>query len=252
MRGFIMINLKMRGFIAAFGVVLVMAILVWIGFYNPPVSANAVYPSIESMTPLNNDPKNLDNLQLKVKFSQPMQRQSVEDGTVLILSGVWDIPFTARWEDNSTVLLRPAGPLESHRPLTIIISREVSSVDGKKLKGQYSRSIVTGLTNPTVRSTEPENNSKSHPADGRIKIFFSQAMDQWATERSFCLRPEGGGNGVRGSVSWNENSTCFTFTPDNTLENGSWYLCTISTAARDIFNQKMTVNYTFRFLSSPM
>jgi len=245
-------NPKVTGFVVRFCVIPVIAIFVWMGFHNSPASASAVHPSIESLTALNNDPKNLDDLQLKVKFSQPMQRESVEDATILILSGVWEIPFTAGWEDDFTVLLRPVAPLEMCRPLTIIISREASSIHGKKLKGHYSHFIVTGLTNPTVRSTEPENNSRSQPLNASIKIFFSQAMDQYSTERAFSLKPEGRAGVVSGTISWAENSACLTFTPDSVLDNGRWYLCTISTAARDIFNQKMQERYTFRFLSSPL
>ena len=245
-------NPKVTGFVVRFCVIPVIAIFVWMGFHNSPASASAVHPSVESLTALNNDPENLNDLQLRVKFSQPMHRESVEDATILILSGVWEIPFTAGWEDDFTVLLRPVAPLEMCRPLTIIISPEATSIDGKKLEGQYTRFIVTGLTNPTVRSTEPENNSRSQPVDGRIKILFSQAMDQFSTESAFSLKPEGGGDGVSGSVSWTEDSACLTFTPDSVLDNGRWYLCTISTAARDIFNQKMQESYTFRFLSSPL
>ncbi len=244
--------LMMRGSGAPLYVAVVILILVWIRFYHSAASASPIYPSVESLTALNNDPENLNDLQLRVKFSQPMHRESVVEATILILSGVWEVPFTARWEDDSTLLLRPVAPLEMCRPLTIIISPEASSIDGKKLEDQYTHFIVTGLTNPTVRSTEPENNSRSQPVDGGIKIFFSQAMDQYSTESAFSLKPEGGGDGVRGSASWTEESTCLTFIPDSALENGRWYLCIISTAARDIFNQKMSESYRFRFLSSPL
>jgi hypothetical protein len=252
MRGFIMKNPKVTGFVVRFCVIPVIAIFVWMGFHNSPASASAVHPSVESLTALNNDPENLNDLQLRVKFSQPMHRESVEDATILILSGVWEVPFSAGWEDDSTVLLRPVAPLEMCKPLTIIISPEASSIDGKKLEDQYTHFIVTGLTNPTVRSTEPENNSRSQPLNASIKIFFSQAMDQYSTERAFGLNPEGRAGVVSGTISWAEDSTCLTFTPDSELENDRWYLCTISTAARDIFNQKMPESYTFRFSSSPL
>jgi hypothetical protein len=252
MRRFIMKYLMMRRSSALFYVVVVIGILLWIRFYHSAASASPVYASVESLTALNNDPKNLNDLQLRVKFSHPMHRESVENAIILILSGVWEIPFTAGWEDEATVLLRPVAPLEMCKPLTIIISPEAISIDGKKLEGEYTHFIVTGLANPTVRSTEPENNSRSQPLNASIKIFFSQAMDQYSTESAFSLKPEGGGDGVRGSVSWTEDSTCLTFTADSELENGRWYLCIISTAARDIFNQKMPESYTFRFLSSPL
>lgn len=240
--------LEFKRFIGEFCIIALIVISVFTSWHDQ-ASASAMAPVVESFKALNNDPENLTDLRLKIKFSQPMDRKSVESATTLILSGVRIVPFTASWKDGYTVLLKPAGLTEMHLMVAIIIGNKASSVDGMEMKDAYNRYIVTALANPTIKRTEPDNNSKCHPVNGSIKIFFSQAMDQYSSEVVFSLKAEGRSGVVSGKVLWTENSACMIFAPDNDFEMGKWYVCTISTAAKDIFGQSMLDTYTFRFLT---
>ena len=52
---------------------------------------------------------------------------------------------------------------------------------------------------------------------------------------------------VPGKITWNEDNTVLHFAPDRSLEKGAWYVCTISTDARDVYAQGMLDSFMFRF-----
>jgi len=205
-------------------------------------------PVVEVFEALDNRSDSLDELRLRVRFNRPMDRKSVEVATSMLYGHEFNWPFTMSWEDDTTMVLKPSGPLKMHVPLGIIIRHEATTQDGFGLENGYVGYVMIGLSKPGILETEPKDGSKTESVEGSIKVVFSQGMDQFSTESAFSLQQEGRKEAVPGKITWNEDNTSLIFTPDRSLEKDSWYVCRISTDARDVYAQGMPAAYVFRFL----
>ena len=226
-----------------------LAVLISIHFvcYGSSASSDSVRPTVKSFEALNNDTDNLHNLELKIKFTHPMEKESVEQAMMMFLSGDLSLSFTSRWEDNYTVFFKPVSSLEKEKTLRIIIGHTARNTSGMEMGENYTRYMVTSLSKPKIIGTEPNDRFGSHPIERAIKIYFSQAMDQYSTGKAFRLVRKDGNGVILGEISWIEGSTCLLFKPDSPLENGTWYVGTLAIAARDIFSQPILNDYTFEF-----
>jgi hypothetical protein len=176
-----------------------------------------------------------------------MDRKSVELATSMLHEHEFNWPFTINWEDDLTMVLKPSGPLKMHVPLGIIIRHEATTRDGFGLENRYVGYIMIGLSKPGILETEPKDGAETGSVEGSIKIVFSQGMDQFSTEYAFSLQQEGQKEAVPGKITWNEDNTYLLFTPDRSLEKDTWYVCMISSDARDVYAQGMPAPYVFRF-----
>jgi hypothetical protein len=204
-------------------------------------------PAVDVFEALDNRSDSLEELRLRVRFNQPMDRKSVELATSMLHEYEFNWPFTISWEDDATMVLNPSGPLKMHVPIGIIIRHEASTQDGFGMEKRYVGYVMTGLSKPSILETEPKDGTETRTLDGPIRIVFSQGMDQFSTEYAFSLENEGRKEMVAGKITWNEDSTVLHFTPNRSLERDTWYVCRISADARDIYAQGMLDIFIFRF-----
>jgi hypothetical protein len=177
-----------------------------------------------------------------------MDRKSVESATSMLHGHEFNWPFIISWEDDATMVLKPSGPLKKHASLGIIIRHEATTQDGFGLEKRYVGYIMTGLSKPSVLEADPKDGAELRSIEGPIKIVFSQGMDQFSTEYAFSLQQVRQKEAEPGKITWNEDNTSLLFTPSRPLQKDAWYVCTISTDARDVYAQGMAAAYVFRFL----
>jgi N-acetylmuramoyl-L-alanine amidase len=86
------------------------------------------------------------------------------------------------------------------------------------------------LAAPVVISTLPANNDTSYSAAGQIQIVFSKMMDTASIRSSLSINPA-----VKGSLSWSNNNSTFTFKPDSiVLPFDTWYIIRIDGLAKSV------------------
>lgn len=107
----------------------------------------------------------------------------------------------------------------------------LQSVDGFKLVQDFVATFNTET--PRISHRYPRPADRSVRLDETVQVSFSQPMDRANTERAFTLRVDrDGAPPVRGTFTWNEDSTGFTFKPDALLEIASAYNVSFSDEAR--------------------
>jgi len=92
---------------------------------------------------------------------------------------------------------------------------------------------------PTVDSTSP-GDGKSTPISTKIKVTFSEPMDQESVESAFSIEPP-----VSGAFSWSGNT--LTFAPDESLTADITYTVTIDASASDVAGNSMVSLYSWSF-----
>jgi hypothetical protein len=105
-------------------------------------------------------------------------------------------------------------------------------------------------TPPTVSSVTPQDGAKSVDPNTTVTATFSEPMKpDTVTEQSFRLIKAG--SPVSAEVTYDENSSTATLTPDQALEFSTSYLVRLSTSVRDLDGNAMVQEKTWSFLTIP-
>ena len=106
-----------------------------------------------------------------------------------------------------------------------------------------------GTTAPVVVGVVPVGASNGACPNATVSVTFSEAMNATTiTTSNFTLT--GGGTTVTGTVGHNAAGTVFTFTPVGNLAPGVTYTATITTAATDLYGNKLAANYVTTFTTA--
>jgi hypothetical protein len=97
---------------------------------------------------------------------------------------------------------------------------------------------------PTVVSVSPLG--ANIPLDSVVTIRFSQPM-QPATLNTGSFTLTAGGESVVGAVTYDDNTSTATFTPDAGLEYSTQYTATVTPDAKDVANNCLGENYDWSF-----
>jgi hypothetical protein len=98
--------------------------------------------------------------------------------------------------------------------------------------------------NPTVTSTDPNNNISGVPRNTDISFTFSESMDPLTINTSTFTLKQGSTN-VEGTVTY--SGTTAKFTPSVPLTSGTTYTATISTGAKNLAGKGLSKNSVWTF-----
>jgi ice-binding like protein/Big-like domain-containing protein len=102
------------------------------------------------------------------------------------------------------------------------------------------------LTPPTVVSVAPLSGSNGACPTATVTATFSKAMNpSTINSTSFTVAP-----GVIGTVTHDTTNTIFTLTPSSNLAVGAVYTATITTAATDMFGNRLASNFVWSFTTA--
>ena len=93
---------------------------------------------------------------------------------------------------------------------------------------------------PKIRSTNPYDGDEEVQVDTKISITFSKEMNKTATESAYSILPF-----IGGEFSWDKNTMIFS--PYSDLEYNTTYKVTISSKAKDLDGNNISLDYNFKF-----
>lgn len=127
------------------------------------------------------------------------------------------------WLNTSIYTFRPDPALGGGTDYTVTVSAGLEAVDGAVLSEPFVWSFRT--LEPAVSEVSPQDLSSGVRLETTVDVTFNQAMDQASVEASFYLRPDASASGttVPGAFEWSEDSTRFTFTPNENLQLDTVY-----------------------------
>ncbi len=111
---------------------------------------------------------------------------------------------------------------------TVQIDKDLKSVEGSPLDDAQSWSFTTAM--PRLVSIEPVTEIP-WPLDPEVVLTFNQPMDPASVEANFNLVGLESA-ALPGTVTWDDEDTVFTFTPDALLTRNTSYVVSLSAAAQ--------------------
>lgn len=183
---------------------------------------------------------------IEVTFSTAMN----ESATQGAFSADPNIDCDFAFEDGSTRLIcTPQGELEPDTEYTITIATDAEDQDGNTLENDVTFSFTT--EDPVVPDPDdPPEVTDTQPADGAadvalnadIRMTFSKAMNQSATQDAFSANPN-----IDCDFSWNPSSTVLTCSPTSNLTQNTSYEITVDTDAEDQDGNNLESEVSFSF-----
>jgi Ice-binding-like/Bacterial Ig-like domain len=102
------------------------------------------------------------------------------------------------------------------------------------------------VTPPAVASVAPPNGANGACSNAVVTATFTKAMNPASINAtSFTVAP-----GVTGTVTHDTTNEIFTFTPSASLAVSTVYTATITTAAMDMYGNRLTANFVWTFTTA--
>ncbi|CAN5455338.1 hypothetical protein BH11PSE11_BH11PSE11_03090 [soil metagenome] len=191
------------------------------------------------------------NARITATFSEMMAASTFNASTFTVMQGSTPVAGTISY-NGVTASFKPTALLNPNTVYTVTISSNVTDLEGNKLSGNQTSfpgpgnfvwAFTTGATSdtvpPTVTSTTSANGSVGVAVNARIGAFFSEAMDAQSIDtQSFTLKQ--GANAIAGSIAY--GGVAAYFTPATQLLPNTTYTATITSAATDLADNKLSGN----------
>lgn len=201
-------------------------------------------PTVISTDPANNATGVFLNKVITASFSVPMDSLTINTATFTLKQGTTAIAGTVKYS-GITATFTPANDLTANTIYTGTITTGAKNKVGTPLENNYVWSFTTGtITGPTVISTDPTNNATGVLLVKTVSATFNMAMDPLTlTTASFIIRQ--GLTTVAGTVSY--TGTTVSFNPSVPFDPNTLYVCTITTAAKNVAGIALAENYVWSF-----
>jgi alpha-tubulin suppressor-like RCC1 family protein/photosystem II stability/assembly factor-like uncharacterized protein len=191
----------------------------------------------------NHSPEGTDvevNVPISVTFSEPMNQLSAEGA----FSIDPNVPGNLSWSGNE-MIFTPSGNYTYSTTYTVTISTAAKDLAGNYMTLPHSWGFTTTVepdtTPPVVTNHSPEGTDVE--VNVPISVTFSEPMNQLSAEGAFSIDPN-----VPGNLSWSGNEMIFT--PSSNYNYSTTYTVTISTAAKDLAGNYMTLPHSWGFTTT--
>jgi hypothetical protein len=206
-----------------------------------------IRPFVTSTVPTNLSTSIALNGMISATFSVPMDSTTITVGNFTLQKGAENVSGEASYT-GKTATFTPSGDLVPNTVYNVTISPGVNDLSGNTMLNIYTWSFTTGAiqdkTSPTVTLADPLNNAAGVAVNKLIALTFSESMDPLTINAStFTLKQ--GSDFVSGTVTYTGSKA--TFTPAANLEYSKVYTGMITTGAKDIAGNALSINYTLNF-----
>ncbi|MCE9599177.1 MAG: Ig-like domain-containing protein, partial [Spirochaetia bacterium] len=210
-------------------------------------------PQVISISPAQNAQGVLPAASVRMVFSRPMDRTSIQS-SFSISPGV---PGQYAWDaDDAGFTFTPFSNLTLGTTYALSLLTGARDIEGIPILEPFNSTFQVGsiFTKPTITdfrelgSVTPITTGMSGVyKDSRFVTSFSQAMKFLETQNSLTLTRIDDGSSVAGSFQWNGAFTQLTFVPNIALEPAHWYRFEISTNAQDLASNGLAQAYAVDF-----
>lgn len=203
-------------------------------------------PRVLNVTPEAESNLQTTNLIIELEFSKEMEKISTEQAFSLFLSQDRGskLKGSFSWPDDLTLRFVVLGS-EIDYPAQYVIQLLNSALDRDANALQesfYSTfSLLSNLGRPSVTQTLPRDGETNCSVYSNILITFNLPMSDHETREAFSINPN-----VAGNISITSN--LLTFSPQNPLENGTYYTVSLLQSARDLNGVRIFEDFEFTFI----
>ncbi|HEY9072115.1 MAG TPA: Ig-like domain-containing protein [Candidatus Ozemobacteraceae bacterium] len=202
-----------------------------------------VQPQLISIVPASGTPSLVPNTRIRLTFSKPMLRSSIETAiSVVPAAGEMTYAWSA---DNTSVGLLPTGNWAIDTEHLVTIPATARDTDGLTLPAPVQFRFRTGtMAGPTVALTEPAPDSIVTTRPTVLKFAFSRSMNQALTAEAFSVIPAPPG---APAFSWASQSQELTVSWPTPFPDAVTVTASFSAAARDLLNLPLSGTLSFSF-----
>jgi len=175
---------------------------------------------------------------VRVTFSHPMNQSGV--GQAVTVSP--PVAIGVAWQDARHLVIEPQDQWAYETTYTVTLSTRLQRTSGQHMARPYSVSFRTAsadTTPPAVVETHPGAGG-SMPANGSIRIRFSEDMETRYFVRALELRPW-----FAHYLEWHDNDSLLTIVPELLQPGG--YTVSVNTYAMDPHGNHLPERYTVSF-----
>jgi hypothetical protein len=202
-------------------------------------------PEVVLTDPKEGDSDVLLNKLITADFSTAMDAASIDAGTFIVKQGANIIAGTVSYAGLKATFT-PAANLIANRVYTATITTDATDIAGNAIAKDTTWSFATGVT-PVIIITDPLNAAINVAINRKVNATFSKAMaSSTINMATFTLKQ--GANVVSGLVSYEDMTA--TFTPTTNLLPGTEYTATITTGVKDLSNNSIAKDSTWKFTTS--
>ncbi len=181
---------------------------------------------------------------ISIGFSEDMDRADVESHFAIAPEVAGELSWSG-----TNLVFTPKERLEAGARYTISIAG-AHSTSGNALGGKESFSF---LVQPGAQMTKatPTTGARDVQPEA-VELWFSQPMDEDATNDAFSLVDVADGMPKAGILSWNEARTQLTYVPDDAFAAGREFRVTIGEGGRDADGNRVTAELAFTTKAAPV
>ncbi|NOX90762.1 MAG: T9SS type A sorting domain-containing protein [Calditrichaeota bacterium] len=198
-------------------------------------------PEVYTYSPANNDSSVATHSDIRIYFSQQMDRESTENAfsTNPPTNGYFS------WQNSDmTMIYSLYDTLSRSTEYEVKIDSSAKNKKGKHLKEPYAFTFKTSSYHviPRVVSFAPA--ADSIRTNSTISVSFDAPMRIAETEAAFSVDPP-----LSGHFEWEEDLTGFTFVPDSLMKRKTLYTVTLSDEAQNFYGVHIDSALQFSFLT---
>ena len=200
-------------------------------------------PEVAGVSPLPGQQELPANTVVRVTFSEPMDKPSVE--TAFTISH--GVTGTFTWDSSGKVMtFTPGAPLTSGTRFVVTILPSARDAMGTPLRTQMSWYFETAaVADFRVLDTVPQNGATTVPANTNLRFIFSEPVDRTTVVTNFSIDPVMTIASSR--FSYDQNDQVIIYDPPNNLAAGTVVRATWSTDLMSVTSQTLELPYTLTF-----
>lgn len=189
---------------------------------------------------------------ISATFSVAMAPKTITATTFIVLDGVTPVTGTVSLSaDGLTATLTPDSALAADTTFTAIITTGAKTAKGVHMTANKIWSFTTGPA-PAVVSTVPADHATGVPVTTTITATFSEAMaPSTINTTTFTVKAGADLAPVIGTVSLSADGLIATFTPTGDLAAGTLFNAAITTGAKDLAGNPLSVGAAWSFTTAP-
>jgi hypothetical protein len=204
-------------------------------------------PIMRSTSPANRKTDVVVNKKITASFSEAMDPLTVSTETFTV-NGPDEIPISGSViYVGVTAIFTPEYDLEYETTYIAKITTGAKDLAGNALTNDHTWIFTTGaapdITAPSVRSTDPANRTTDVAINKKIVAAFSEVMDPLTMTTETYTLTGPGETPVSGAVIYVGVSAIFT--PEDDLEYNTSYTATITTGAKDLAGNALTIDHSW-------
>jgi hypothetical protein len=223
--------------------------------FTTEMAADTTAPTITATLPARGAMNVLVNTTIEVTFSELMDSATLNGTTFTVKQGGTTVVGMLS-PAGAGVVFTPSSPLAGSTIYTVEVTTGAKDVAGNGLAmldtWQFTTGVPPDTTAPTVMSTSPASGGLNVPIWKKPTATFSEPMAPTSINMmSFTLQRElMPPVSVGGTVTYDEATRTATFDPSSDLAVNATYRATITTMARDLAGNVMTLAHTWTFTTA--